>query len=71
MNVNVHEMLKNYLYVKIAGYDEGGFLLLRHTSITAMANMGKLTMYASESLQYLWIKRKRDPEIKNKIALTM
>jgi hypothetical protein len=42
-----------------------------HTSITPTANMGKLTMYARERLQYELIKRKRDPEIKNKIALTM
>jgi len=52
-------------------YDEGGFLLLRHTSITAIAAIGKLTIYARESPQYELIKRKRDPEIKNKIALTM
>jgi len=52
-------------------YDEGGFLWLRHTSITARANTGKLTIYAKESPQYELIKRKRDPEIKNKIALTM
>ena len=57
--------------MKIAGYDEGGFLLPRHTSITAIANIGKFTIYARESPQYELIKRKRDPEIKNKIALTM
>jgi hypothetical protein len=55
----------------LTGYDKGGFLLLRHTSITAITNIGKLTIYASESPQYELIKRKRDPEIKNNIALTM
>jgi hypothetical protein len=57
--------------VKIAGYDEGAFFLLRHTSITTIANIGKLTIYARESPQNELIKRKRDPEIKNNIALTM
>jgi hypothetical protein len=52
-------------------YDEGGFRLLRHTIITPIANIGKLTIYARESPQYELIKRKRDPEIKNKIAPTM
>jgi hypothetical protein len=45
--------------------------LLRQTSITAITNIGKLTIYARESPQCELIKRKRDPEIKNNIALTM
>ncbi len=43
----------------------------RHTSITPTANMGKLTIYASERPQYELIKRKRQPEPKNKLAPTM
>jgi len=43
----------------------------RHTNITPTANMGKLKVYASERLQYELIKRKRHPELKNKIAPTM
>ena len=59
------------IYYNIAGYYMGGFRMPGHTNITPTANIGKLTMYASERLQYELIKRKRHPELKNKIAPTM
>ena len=59
------------IYYNIAGYYVGGFRMPRHTNITPTANMGKLTMYASERLQYELINRKRHPELKNKIEPTI
>jgi hypothetical protein len=43
--------------------------LTLHKNITAKANIGKLTIYARESPPYELIKKKRDPEIKNKRLL--
>ena len=45
--------------------------MLRHTIITPTAKIGKLTIYARKSPQYELIKRKRPPEVKNKIAPIM
>ena len=59
------------IYYNIEDYYVGGFRMPRHTNITPTANMDKLTMYTSERLQYELIKRKRHPELKNKIAPTM